>query len=808
MLNDLRFAFRMIRSNLLFSAAIVVTLALSIGVNTTVFTLVNAVLFKPVPIPNGARLVVVANQSLNNLSNRFPISYPDYLDYKKQAKSLDALEATAPGQAIISEANNPPVRYRMVRITTGLFEMVRTPVLLGRSFNQEDAKPGAASVAIISHSVWQTRYGSDPAILNRNIRLNGQPATIVGVMPEGFRFPSGQDIWTPLIPTNTLLDRASRQVNLYGVLREGAPIENASAELAVVAKQLSSSYPKENKEVGISVRTFHQAFNGGNIRTIFFLMLGAVACVLLIACANVANMMLSRALARRREITVRAALGASRWQLIRQLLTECVLLSTAGGIIGLGLANVGVHYFDLATQADRPYWIGFGMDWVAFAYFAGLSIFSGIAFGLLPALRATRVDLTGDLRDGARTSSGPGTGRIAGSLVVVQFALTMILLSGAGLLARSFFVAQTVNQFIPADRIFTARVSLPSGTGEPYFERDARLRFYEELLRKTTSLAGVSSAAISSGLPGTGSDNGDVELEDRPVGNNKTLAVRTAFMATSPAYHALIGLRLREGRAFENLDGDTGREAAIASAEFAARHWPSNSAIGKRFRFLEVKAGQPGPWITIVGICDNLLQSPQEVKPNPLVYLPHRQQAYSGMALLLRADSGSASNLARPALSAAQSIDPDLPLSEVSTVDEALARQRWHIPVFGTVFGSFAIIGLMIAAVGIYAVGAQLAASRTREIGIRMALGATPGGILKIMLSRGLIQLTLGLAIGGAGAAAATGFLSGALFQVSTHDPLVFTSITALLASIGLFACWLPARRAARLDPTTALRDE
>ncbi len=803
---DIRFAIRMITSRAWFSLAIVVTLAFGIGVNTTVFTLVNAVLFKPVPLPNGARLAVVNSSRLGRANDRGNVSYPDFIDFKKSNKSFEALEGSIGGQAIVADAGNPPAQYRMAHISAGLFEAVHTPPLLGRAFTSADDRPGAESKVVISHAMWQNRYGSDPKILGKPIRLNGQITTIIGVMPEGFRFPTGQDLWAPLIPTEALEKRSTRDLTLYGVLREGVSFEAAGADFAVIAKQLADSYPDSNKDIGARVLTFHQAFNGGEIRVIFLLMLGAVGCVLLIACANVANMMLSRSLARRRELTVRAALGASRWQLIRQLLVESVLLSVLGGVVGLGLARVGVHYFDLATAPRRPYWIGFEMDWVAFGYFAAVSIMSGLVVGLMPALRSSRIDLADGLREGTRGVGGPGTGRVAGVLVALQFALTVILLSAAGLLGRSFFEAQALNPFVPEREIFTARVNLPEGTGQPYAERDARVRFYDGLLRQMAAIPEVSEVAISSNVPGGGSPGGQVEIEGQALPADKKLAPRAAFVVASPGYLSLIQLAIQSGRGFDALDGEPGREVAIASADFANRHWPGQQALGKRFRYVD--RPEPGPWIRIVGITGNMVQNQQRTDDQALLYIPYRQMGWGGMALLLRTRSGAAANLARPAQTVVQSLDQDLPLFEMSTLNDTLSQQRWFLPVFGTVFGSFALIGLLIAAVGIYAVGAHAAARRTREIGIRMALGATANDILSSMLTGGVLSLGSGLILGLAGAVATAGFLEGILVKVSPRDPLVFIAVGGLLMMTGLCACWLPARRAARMDPMAALRDE
>jgi putative ABC transport system permease protein len=806
MLNDLRFALRMIASHGWFSAAIVITLALGIGVNTTVFTLVNAVLFKPVELPGGDRLVTLSGQNLNETNSRFGVSYPDFVEFRARSKSFEGMEAISQNQAIVSETGNPPARYRSGRVSWGMFEMVHTPPVLGRGFTAADDKAGAESVAIIGYRVWQNRYGGAANVIGRLVRINGQPVTIVGVMPDGFQFPSGQELWMPLVPTDQLEKRSSRPLQLFGVLRPGVSVAQAGADLALIAKRLANSYADTNKNIGVTILTFHEAFNGGNIRTIFLLMLGAVAFVLLIACANVANMMLARALARRREISVRTAMGASRWQLIRQLLIESVMLSVLGGLLGLAISRAGVHYFDLATAEVRPYWIRFNMDYLVFGYFAAISVLSGLLFGLMPAWRASRVDLSSELKEGTRTAGNVRGGRLAGALVVFQFALTVVLLSGAGLMVRSFFSAQSLNDFVPAARIFTARIGLPEGKGEPYAERGARMRFYEDLQRKLAALPGVTHAVLSASLPGGGAGNRRIEIEGKPT-DNAARAVRASFLVHSPGFHELIGLAMQSGRGFEPLDGDPGRESAIASREFAARHWPNQPAVGKRFRFIENE--KPGPWIQVVGVSADLVQNPQSTDAHPLVFIPHRQEGWGGMNLLVRTASEVApSTLARPVQSLVQVLDQDLPVFDVSTLPEAIGKQRWFLVVFGALFFSFACIGLLIASVGIYAVVAQATTRRTREIGIRMALGATARSILGIMLVRGVKQLGLGLVLGLAGALAATRLMKGLLVRVSPQDPAVFTAVAALLVAIGLFACWLPARRAAALHPVQALREE
>ncbi|MEO6005856.1 MAG: ABC transporter permease [Opitutus sp.] len=807
MKNDLRFALRMIATHHWFSAAVVVTLALGIGINTTVFTLVNAVLFKPVPVPRGELIVTVSGQNVTKPEERSGISYPDFLEYQAQNHTFLGLEAASRSQAVLSETTNPPERYNMMRTTPGLFELLRIPPILGRGFSPADGKAGAAATVLIGHHVWKTRYNSMADVIGRAVRINGTPATIVGVMPEGFKFPNNEDMWMPLVPTAELQERSQRSLNLFGLRQPSVTVEEANRELGVIAQRLRTEFPETNKDVGVVVRTFHDTYNGDQIRIVFLMMLGAVGFVLLIACANVANMMLSRAVARQRELAVRAAMGAARWQLIRQLLVESVVLSVLGGLLGLGLTAFGVHAFDLATRdVGKPYWVQFEMDYVVFAYFGAISIFTGIVFGLLPALRASRVDLNSALKDGTPSGGSQRGGRITATLVVIQFALTVVLLAGAGLMMRSFFAAQSLNPFVRPQSVFTARIQLPEAKGERYVEAVTRRQFYEKLLPQLAALPGVTQVAATSHLPGLGSNTKDIEIEGRPNADPQQLP-RASYIVVSANYLPSISLPILTGRAFNETDGDPAKEAVVATRAFANKYWPNASAVGQRLRFIQDK--KPGPWLTIIGVSADLVQNTQRADAPPLVFVPYRQEPWGWMALLLRT-SADPTLLSTPVRATVQSIDQDLPLFDVRTLPAVLERERWFLSVFGTLFLVFALTGLLMASVGIYAVVAQSTVRRTREIGIRMALGATALGIVRLVLSRGLVQLAIGLVLGLAGAVAATRLLDrvGFLIAVSPQDPLVFGVITVLLLVIGLFACWLPARRAATLQPVTALRHE
>jgi putative ABC transport system permease protein len=804
MLNDVRFALRMMASHPWFSGFVVGTLALSIGVNTTVFTLANAALFKPVPVPRGERLVAIDEKSPNEPGNKRRVSLPEYLDYRGQARTLSAIEAARKHQAVISETGNPPERYNMADVSPGLFEMLRTPPVLGRQFAPADAENGAAPVALIGYGVWQKRYAGAADVAGRVVRINGNPATIVGVMPEGFRFPQAEDLWMPIVRTKASEDRNYRDLMVFGLLAPGVGMKEAQNDLDVITARLAKTYPDSEKDTVALVETFQQAFNGGPIKSIFLLMLGAVGFVLLIACANVANMMLGRALSRSREIALRAALGASRWQIIRQLLVESVMLSVLGGLLGMLLAQFGVHAFDMASQdVGKPYWVQFTMDWRVYAYFAALSVLTGIIFGIVPALRASRVDLNTALKDGTAGSGWRG-GRLAGALVVFQFALTVVLLAGAGVMMKSFMTAAHMNPFVPAEHILTARMSLPDGKGERYESVESRRRMHEKVLERLGSIPGVTQAALASDMPGLGAQTRDLEIEGRPNPDPKHPPQVTAVFA-SPSYLPTIGLPVLLGRGLEATDGGEGKEASVVTRAFAASYWPGLSPVGRRFRFLPGE--KPGPWITVVGVCSDLVQNSMEQNPPPLAYFSNRQEPWAWLGIVLRT-TGDPESLASSARAAMQGLDPDLPVFEVRTLNDAIDHQFWFLKVFGTLFLSFALIALLMASVGIYAVVAQATSRRTREIGIRMALGASAARIVRMVLSRGMLQMGTGLGIGLAGAIAAARLMAGLPGMASTKDPWMFCGVVAVLAATGLLACLLPARRAAHVPPTEALRTD
>jgi predicted permease len=798
MTSDVRFALRMIFSHRWFSLAVVATLALGIGLNTMVFTLINAVLFKPVPVPGGARLVSIMGRNQTMREGFLRMSLPDFQDYRAQATCMEGMEGAIDEEGVISENAHAPQPYHLQRATSGIFSMLRINPILGRGFVSTDDKPGAAPVLVIGYDVWENRYNSAPGVIGRQVRINTQPATIVGVMPQNYRFPSGVDMWMPLVPTPELQKRDNRRIMAYGILKPGVSLQRAADEFDGIARRLARQYPVD-KDSGASVETFHQRYNGGGIRVIFLLMLAAVGFVLLIACADVANMMLSRTLMRKREMSIRTALGASRWRVVRQLLIESVLLSTFGGLLGMGLAAIGVHWFDLSTRVVRPSWIAFTLDYAVFGYFAALCIVSGLLFGMAPALRASRADLNEILKEGARSVGRHREGWLTSLLVVFQFALTLVLLTGAGIFVHSLVSSFSINPFIPASQLTVARLDLPD---ERYKDTDARLRFYDQLLPGLRAIPGVSRASIVSSPPGLGAGREEIELEHAPS-DDPSHRPSISLLAQSPGYFETIRLPLLEGRDFTALDGAPQHAAAIVTREAAAHFWPNQDPIGKHFRLYDDQK-KPTEWITVVGVSANIVQELVSNDPRPLIFVPYRQEGWESMSIILDSPRDPSSAVR----ATVQSLDAELPLRDVSTLSTALEHQTWFLRVFGKIFGSFAIIGLVMASVGIYAVIAHAGSQRTQEIGVRMALGASVRSILMLVMKRGLWQIGCGLVLGVALAIPAVRLMSSIPIGVSASDPMVFVVVAAVLVSVGVFACWLPAHRAAGLDPVKAIRYE
>ena len=812
MLQDLRTAIRAILKDRWLSAAAVFALALGIGVNATVFTLVNAVLIRGLPFQDSASLYVLGTQRLpvDGSPNLGSVSYQEVLDWRSQARSFVDMAAFTQMSANIADDRAMPEQQNAARVSENLFRLLGQQPLLGRDFMASDGQKGAERVVILGNGVWKNRYAADPNILGKGIRINGEPATIIGVMPPGMKFPTRAELWTQIIPAAES-PRNRREYAVAGRLRPGVSLAQAQTELSGIAARLAAEYPDTNKDVGAAMQTFNERYNGGPIRTVFLALQGAVGFVLLIACANVANLQLSRSIHRAREIAVRVALGATRWRIVRQLLVESVLLGFLGGALGLLIAVGGVRLFDAAVaDVGKPYWIVFTMDYVVFGFLGTVCVLTGILFGTLPALQVSKTNVNELLKEGGRGNAGSRrAGWLSGTMVVVELALTLVLLVGAGLMVRSFITLYTVDLGMATEQLMTMRMALPS---TKYPNAEKRMAFYDQLTPKLASIPGAEAVAVTTGVPGFGGGSRRIEIEGRSVPSKWEDRPEVAATVVSPEFFRATGVEVVRGRPFAETDGAPGSEVLVVDQRFAAEHFPGEDPIGRRVKFpiREPSPKDPAPvWRTVVGISRTVedLPDPGQTRLAGSLYIPYRQDPPAGAVLLVRSrlDPTAMMNAVRREV---QLIDPDQPVFTVQTLDQMLAQATWPYRVFGSLFAIFALIALVLSAVGLYAVMAYSVTQRTNEIGVRMALGADRRRVSWLVMRRGLLQLSIGLTLGIGGALALSSVLTDLLAaSVRPRDPLTFVSITVLLSVVAVAACLIPARRASRVDPLVALRE-
>ena len=816
MLQDLRFTLRLIAKERWFSAAAIVALALGIGVNAIGFTIVNAAFLRGLPIKDSGRFYILTWQTQGGRRN---VSHADLQDWRGQSRTFTGLAAFRNDRINLSDGRALPEQVRGTLVTANTFGLIGQQPLIGRDFAADDDRQGAEPVAIIGYTLWKNRYAGNPDVLGTAVRLNGQPATIIGVMPDTMRFPDNTDVWVPFIPTAAQKARDARVLSVFGRLRDGTSQVEARTELNGLARALQAAYPDAYKNLtGVRVETFQERYVGGPARVVFLVMMGAVCFVLLIACANVANLTLSRSAHRAREIAVRIAMGATRWRVVRQLLLESVVFGVIGGALGLFLAVVGAQVIDAAVQdPDKPYWITFTVDYVVFGYVAAICVLTGILFGLAPALHVSKSNVNDVLKEGGRGSVGTRRARwFSGTMVVVELALTIVLLAGAGLMIRSFTKLYTLDLGISTEHLMTMRMQLPEAK---YATPESRRSFYDRVEPRLAAIPGVEAVAVTTSVPPLGSSERALEIDGQPPRASEDQPQNVLTVTISPRFFEAVGVRIARGRPFHETDGMPGTETIIINERVAAQFFPGQDPIGKRIRFTPRENTSSGPaparpevsreiWRTIVGISPSILHdSTRGAEPNAVVYLPHRQIPPASATLLVRSALPPGSVMAAVRREV-QAIDQDQPVFTVQTLDQILAQNRWPFRVFGGLFAIFAAIALVLSSVGLYAVMAYSVTQRTQEIGVRMALGAAGGDVSWLILKRGLIQLAIGLTIGLGGALALTRVLRRALFQVAPTDPVTFASITILLTVVSLAACLVPARRATRVDPLVALRAE
>jgi putative ABC transport system permease protein len=802
-LQDLRFALRLMARARWFTAMAVMALALGIGANATIYTIFHAALVRGLPFRDAGRLATVSLESPSG--NRVGVSSAELADWRAQTRAFTGLAAFRQGSVSVSDDHAAPEQADAAWLTANAFGVLDQPPLIGRAFAAGDDTPGANPVVILGHRLWTTRYGADPAVLGRLVRLNGRPGTIVGVMPAHVRFPINAELWAPFIPTEAQRARDARDLSAFARLRDEVSFAEARAEMTGLAQRFAAAYPDTNRELtSARVETFTERFVGGAARPMFIAMMGAVSFVLLIACANVANLLLSRSAARAQEVAVRMALGATRPRVLRQLLIESLLLGAIGGVLGLAIAMIAVPIFDASvTDPGKPFWIVFKVDYAIVGYVAGVCVATALLFGFAPALHVSRTDLNGVLNEGGRSgASSLRLRRFSAVMVVTQLALTAVLLVGAGLMMRSFVNALRLDVGMDTSRLMAMRLSLPASR---YETAEARRLFFERLGPRLSGLPGVEGATWTTSLPLTGTTSRSFEIDGKAV-FDKEADLSVSIVTVGAPFFEVSRVPVLRGRAFGDIDGAPGSETVIVNQRFAIRYFPGEDPVGRRLRFIVRGDGPASVWRTIIGVSGTVWHSSlRGDEPGGVIYVPARQEPPASSWLLLRSPLEPASVMTA-VQRAVQDIDRDQPVSRIQTLDDRIAEQRWALRVFGLLLGIFATLALVLAAVGLYAVMAYSVQERTREIGVRMAFGAGARDVTWLVLRRGLVQLAVGLVLGLLGAFALSRVLRRSLVQVAPGDPWTFAGIAVLLIVVAMAACLVPARRAARVDPLAALR--
>ena len=810
-MQDLRFAARRLIKDRRFTVAAIAALALGIGATSAVFTLVNVVLLRSLPFDDPERVMWLDTRDEQN--REFGVSLEDFEDWRRASRTFSGMSAISMSPVNFTGDDRASDRYEGAYISSNGFAIIGARAAIGRGFGSEDDRPGAAAVVLLSHRVWQNRYGGDPSVVGRAIRANSEPATIVGVMPPGLQFPFTTEVWLPMSQMPAAQTRGGRQSRLliaYGRVADGMNIEQARSELSNIARQLAKQYPETNKGISAAVTPFAEQVIGGQIRILFWSLMGAVGFVLLIACANVANLLLARAADRSREIAVRVSIGATRWRIVRQLLVESVLLAFVSGVFGLGLAYGGIRWFDANLQdVGRPYWMVFSMDATVFAFFAAVCLLTGIVFGLAPALYVSKTSVSEVMKDGGRSgSAGMRARRWTTGLIVAELTLTLVLLSAAGLMVRSFLHLYQMDIGVDTSRLVAMQLIFPA---RKYSTIEARASFLQRLNERLAGVNAIDGASSANYLPGNGASLRRLEIDGRPD-LSKGQPPTVSMIAVGSTYFEALGVRMVRGRAFLAGDGEPGREAMVINQRLATMYFPGEDPVGKRIRLVN-DGNMPGAPkfypATIVGVAPTIRQRTFEPDPDPVVYITHAQDFGMGLgaSLIVRARSNPAAvtSVLRQEIAA---MDPDVPVTNIRTMDEVLARSRWPQRVFGTMFAIFGVIAIVLAAVGLYGVTAYSVSQRTQEIGIRMALGAERQQVWWLVLRRGMIQLAAGLVLGLAGAFGVGRLLQGLLVGTPPADPVTLIAISVVLVSVAVAACIWPARRATRLDPVKALRYE
>jgi predicted permease len=819
---DIKLALRALWKSPLATGLAMACLALGIGTNATMFSLVSGLLLNPLPFAEPSRLLVVSATRPDGRTGRGGVSYPDLVDYQDGSSAFEALVGVQ-GRSLTFSDTDEPERVLGAAVNWRLFSMLGIAPALGRDFGADDDRAGAAAVVMLSDELWRRRYNGDPAIVGRAVTINAQPYTVIGVLPPRVKFPFLQNAWIPLAPMTERATRESRDLEAFARLAPGRTLAHAREELGAIAGRLAAEH-QANAGWGMQAEPLTAYYLPAEVRLVTLTAMGAVTFVLLIACANVANLLLARATARAREMSVRAALGAGRGRIVRQLLTESVLLGAASAPLGIAVAFVGIRALRVRVPADDvPYLIDFRLDPTTLIYTIAISAVTGLVFGLTPAAHAVKGNLVAALREGGRTGDAGARNRARHVLVVAEVALSIVLLVGAALFARSFLNLQRADVGFDTAPITTLRLFMP---GTPYEAAGAKARRVEDVIRRIEGISGVRAAGASNLIPlDGGGDAGRVEVEGAVAEPGRE--PRLFYAGVTMRYLQALGAAPIRGRTFTEAEATTRSPVAVINVSMARRHFAprdgagvpplaegrlagaaelgSIDAVGRRFRLLDEPAAE---WFTVIGVVpDVMIEELGDREVTPAAFLPYPYQETPNTGLLVRAD-GDASALTPQVRAAIRASDPGLPVFSATSMEELRRMGFWQYALFGQMFGVFGALALVLAVIGVYGVLSFSVAQRTQEFGVRMALGAEPGDVRGMMVRQGLRLAAAGVALGVAGAFGVTRVIRGLLYDVTPTDPGSFLAVGAVMLGVAALAAYVPARRATKVDPVVALRAE
>jgi putative ABC transport system permease protein len=808
LIQDMRFAIRMLLKNPGFTAVVVLTLALGIGANTAIFSFVNAWIINPLPYPNSDRLIVIEGLDTKTGLTDEQSTSADFRDWQLQSKDFEELAAWAPAPFNLA-GDGPPERVAGTRVSWNFFQTLGAKPFLGRAFLPSDDAPGAPHVAILSRGLWETRFAGDPQIVGREIKIGGESYTVVGVMPANFQLPLAgrSNLWAPLALTQKELDdRANSWLDTLGRRKPGVPMASAQAELSAIAARLEKAYPKTNTNSGVLVQSLKDAIGEEAGNQPVMILFWIVGFVLLIACANVANLMLARATGRAKELAIRSALGAGRYRLIRQLLTETVIVFIAGGAVGVFFGYWWLGWIDASLpERIRGYLLNYGqvsLDLGTLAYTFCVALFAGIVFGLAPALSSSKLDVNSMLKDASGRTTGNRSGsRLRSIFVIAEIALAVVIVVCSALMIRSFVGLTRTNPGFRQENVLVADLNLP----QTKYKSPAEIKaFYDQVLERVRALPQVASVGASQQVP---FDECCSSLEVTVVGRpapDPGQVPGAQYSIVTPEYFNAMQISLAKGRNFSSADGPATLPVVIINQEMARQFWPHEDPIGQKLHFHadeDVDA-------TIVGIvADVRMHNDMSYHLEREMYVPFAQYPSRGMGMVVRS-SADCATLAGAIRSAIWSVDSEQPVSVIRPLETIISEQYTGYNIVSQLMGFFSVLGLFLGAIGIYGVMSFMVTQRTSEIGIRIALGAQPSQILRLVVGRGLWLAGVGIAVGVAGALVMSRLLVFMLAGISPHDPLTFTGVALLIAAVSLAACYIPARRAMCIDPIAAVRYE